>query len=70
MAKSIKEELTEKVMLLNAMSLNRYRIIYQYDMVYLKDQMNQTVAVGENNVEMLLIVGVIVNYCWREERCR
>lgn len=70
MAKSIKEELTEKVMLLNEMSLNRYRIIYQYDIVYLKDQMNQTVAVGENNVEMLLIVGTIVNYCWREERCR
>lgn len=67
---STKERLTEKVMLLNAMSLNRYHIIHKHDMVYLKDQMEQTIAVTENDVEMLLIVGIIVNYSYREERCR
>lgn len=70
MAISIKERLTEKVMLLNVMSLNRYRIIHKDDMVYLKDQMEQTIAVTENDVEMLLTVGIIVNYSYREERCR
>lgn len=70
MAKSRKEELTEKVMLLNAMSLNRYHIVYQNGLVYLKDQMNETITVCETVTGMIADVGTIICYCWREERCR